>query len=125
MKNKHIMDSSENQSPQEKSKFYEVERSCYHAERPGFRIIELQISPTQTIPWHTHTNIQDTFYVLEGTLRIFLKEPNEEVLLNVGQTFTVRVQRPHFVTNAGETASATFLVLQGMGEYDFVPLKKS
>jgi hypothetical protein len=26
---------------------YEVERSAYHAERPGFRIAELQISPRQ------------------------------------------------------------------------------
>jgi hypothetical protein len=33
----------------------------------------------------------------------------------------VRAGRPHLVTNAGKT-SATFLVLQGIGEYDFVPL---
>ena len=29
--------------------------------------------------------------------------------------------RPHLVTNAGE-GSLTFLVLQGIGEYDYVPL---
>jgi len=29
--------------------------------------------------------------------------------------------RVHLVTNGGETA-ATFLVLHGIGEYDFVPL---
>jgi hypothetical protein len=29
--------------------------------------------------------------------------------------------RPHLVTNAG-TGSMTFLVLQGVGEYDYVPL---
>lgn len=119
------MNSGENQSAQSSNQYYEVERSCFHAARPGFRIIELQISPTQNIPWHTHTNIQDTFYVLEGELRIFLKDPEEEIRLKVGETFSVRVQRPHFVTNAGGTTSATFLVLQGMGEYDFVPLKKS
>src|SRR6266849_6785713 len=27
---------------------YEVERRAYHAARPGFRIAEMQISPTQT-----------------------------------------------------------------------------
>jgi hypothetical protein len=32
-------------------------------------------------------------------------------------------RRPHLVTNAGDV-SATFLVLQGIGEYDFVPLVK-
>ena len=38
-----------------------------------------------------------------------------------GETYTVRPGRAHLVTNAGE-ASATFLVLQGIGEYDYVPL---
>ncbi len=103
------------------SHLYEVERQAYHAQRPGFRINELQISPTQKVPWHYHNHIQDTFYVLEGTLRIFLRNPKEEVLLNPGDTFTATASRPHLVTNAGD-ASATFLVLQGIGEYDYVPL---
>ena len=69
------------------SGLYEVERRAYHAVRPGFRIAELEISPTQKVPWHYHTNVHDTFYVVNG----------------------------------GDT-SAVFLVLQGIGEYDFVPL---
>ena len=103
------------------SHLYEVERRARHAERPGFRISELQISPTQQVPWHFHTNIQDTFYVLEGELRIFLREPKEEVRLVPGQTYAVRPGRAHLVTNPGQ-GSATFLVLQGIGEYDYVPL---
>ena len=51
------------------SGLYEVERRAYHAARPGFRIAELQISPTQKVPWHYHNNVHDTFYVLEGTIR--------------------------------------------------------
>ena len=100
---------------------YEVERRAEHAARPGFRITELQISKSQKVPWHYHSNVQDTFYVLEGELRIFLQDPKEEVRLKPGGSFTARVRRPHLVTNAGET-SATFLVLQGIGPYDFVPL---
>jgi quercetin dioxygenase-like cupin family protein len=103
------------------SGLYEVERRAYHAARPGFRIAELQISPTQKVPWHYHNNVHDTFYVLEGTIRVFLQQPKEEVRLSRGQTFSVPPKRPHLVTNAGET-SAVFLVLQGIGEYDFVPL---
>ena len=102
---------------------YEVERRAEHAARPGFRITELQISRTQKVPWHYHTNVQDTFYVLQGELRIFLQEPKEEVWLKPGESFVCRPRRPHLVTNAGE-GSATFLVLQGIGEYDFVPLVK-
>ncbi|MEP7336465.1 MAG: cupin domain-containing protein [Acidobacteriota bacterium] len=103
------------------SQHYEVERRARYAERPGFRINELQISLTQTVPWHYHSNIQDTFYVIEGQLRLFLREPKEEVLLVPGDTYSVPPRRPHLVTNAGDS-SATFLVLQGIGEYDYVPL---
>ena len=73
------------------------------------------------MPWHYHNNVQDTFYVLNGSLRIFLQDPKEEVRLAPGETYSVPPRRPHLVTNGGET-SATFLVLQGLGEYDFVPL---
>jgi quercetin dioxygenase-like cupin family protein len=103
------------------SPLYEVERRAFHAERPGFRINELQISAQQKVPWHYHSNVQDTFYVLEGRIRIFLRDPKEEVRLEPGQTYSVPPRRPHLVVNGGET-SATFLVLQGLGEYDFVPL---
>ena len=105
------------------SHLYEVERRAEHAARPGFRITELQISPKQKVPWHYHNNVQDTFYVLKGNLRIFMQDPKEEVRLAAGETYAVRVRRPHLVANGGED-SATFLVLQGIGEYDFVPLLK-
>ena len=105
------------------SQLYEVEHRAEHAARPGFRITELRISPTQKVPWHYHTTVQDTFYVLEGELRIFLQDPKEEVRLKAGETFSARAKRPHLVTNGG-TSSASFLVLQGIGEYDFIPLLK-
>ena len=103
------------------STLYEVERRALHAERPGFRISELQISPTQQVPWHCHTNVQDTFYVIAGSIRIFLRDPKEQVRLGPGETYSVAPRRPHLVTNGGES-SATFLILQGIGEYDYVPL---
>jgi len=109
------------QAAKDASGLYEVERRAIHAERPGFRITELQIGPKQKVPWHTHTNVQDTFSVLAGKLRIFLQDPKEEVALKPGETYSVAPKRPHLVTNAGES-SAVFLVLRGLGEYDFVPL---
>ena len=98
----------------------EVKRLVYHAERPGFRITELQLSPSQKVPWHCHTAVQDTFYVLQGRLRIFMRDPKEDVRLEPGETYAVVARRPHLVTNAGEE-SVVFLILQA-GEYDFVPL---
>lgn len=112
------------QSIRDASHLYEVERRVQHASRPGFRIMELQLSPTQKVPWHSHTNITDTFYVLEGHMRLFLQDPKEEVNLKPGEIHAVRAARPHLVTNGG-TGSLTFLVLQGIGEYDYIPLTSS
>jgi mannose-6-phosphate isomerase-like protein (cupin superfamily) len=103
------------------SHLYAVERRAHHAARPGFRITELQLGPRQQVPWHQHTRVQDTFYVLEGRVRLFLRDPEEEVILEPGQSYAVRAGRPHLVTNGGQ-GSTVFLVLQGIGEYDFVPL---
>ena len=103
------------------SHLYEVEVRKQHAARPGFRIQELQLSKTQKVPWHYHNKVQDTFYVLKGDLRIFMQKPKEEVRLAPGESYAVKPGRPHLVTNGGDT-SVNFLVLQGIGEYDFVPL---
>jgi len=105
---------SDGKAVKDSSGLYEVERRARHAERPGF-------GPKQQVPWHYHNNVQDTFYVLEGRLRIFVRDPKEEIRLGPGESYAVRPGRPHLVTNGGET-SATFLVLQGIGEYDYVPL---
>ena len=63
------------------SGLYEVERRAYHAMRPGFRIAELQIGPTQKVPWHYHNNVHDTFYAVAGSIRIFLQDTKEEIRL--------------------------------------------
>ena len=103
------------------SHLYEVERRAYHLQRPGFRVAELQLSPTQKVPWHYHSNISDTFYVLEGEMRLFLQKPKQEVRLKPGESFVAAPGRPHLVSNAG-TTPLTFLIMQGVGEYDYVPL---
>ena len=103
------------------SELYAVERRARHAEREGFRISELQISPTQIVPWHYHNNIQDTFYVLAGRIQVHLQNPKESADLGPGDTFKVEARRPHLVRNIG-AGSATFLILQGIGEYDYVPV---
>jgi quercetin dioxygenase-like cupin family protein len=96
------------------------EHVAYHAERPGFRISEIRLSPRQRVPWHHHSNIQDTFYVLGGRIRISLQDPEEQVELGVGESWgPARAGRRHLVTNVGPD-SASFLVLQGMGDYDFI-----
>src|SRR5215470_2827456 len=79
------------------SHLFDVERQAYHASRPGFRIAEYTINPTQKVPWHCHSNIQDTFYVLDGLLQIFLRDPKEDVRLAPSETYSVRPLRAHLV----------------------------
>lgn len=100
---------------------YEVEYRAYHLERPGFRISEMQLSPSQTVPWHSHSRISDTFYVIAGQLRLFLQDPKEEVRLGPGESYPVAAGRPHLVTNGGDV-SVSLLIMQGVGEYDYIPL---
>jgi quercetin dioxygenase-like cupin family protein len=102
------------------SHLYEVARRVRYGERPGFRITELQITPAQAVPWHAHSRVQETFYVVEGSVRLTLRDPEDEVRLGPGETVSIGPQRPHRVANAGESA-ATFLVIQ-RGEYDYIPL---
>jgi mannose-6-phosphate isomerase-like protein (cupin superfamily) len=68
---------------------YEIERRTYHAARPGFRIVEMQLGRLQTIPWHYHSNIQDIFYVISGILRLRMREPDQVVSLAPGQIHVV------------------------------------
>ena len=103
------------------SGLYDFEVHQYHAERPGFRITEIELSEKQQVPWHYHNHVQDTFYVLSGAMRLFLQNPKQEVRLAPGETFSAAARRPHLVTNGG-TVPMRFLVLQGIGEYDYVPL---
>ena len=50
-----------------------------------------------------------------------LCDPKEDVQLSPGETYSVAPGRGHLVINAGQD-SVTFLILQGIGEYDYVPL---
>jgi len=81
----------------------------------------MQIGPTQTIPWHYHTEAQDTFLRHQRNDTCFYARAEEEVCLTVGQTYSVR---PDVLTLSlmPVTPQPYFLVLQGMGEHDFVPL---
>lgn len=54
-------------------------------------------------------------------MRLFLQEPKQEVILQPGESFVAAIGRPHLVTNGGQT-SLTLLIMQGVGEYDYVPL---
>ena len=60
----------------------------------GFGSMSSSSARPSAFPWHCHTSIHDTFYVLEGQLRLYLRDPKEQVDLGPGETYAVRARRP-------------------------------
>jgi mannose-6-phosphate isomerase-like protein (cupin superfamily) len=103
---------------------YPVGERKKYGERVGFKITELLLGVGQCIPWHRHSKVFDTFYVIEGRLRIDMEEPQEHVILLPTQTYTVIRRRPHRVASDNDE-SVRFLVIgdaQDQGSYDFEPI---
>ena len=45
---------------------YELEDRELIAESAGLRVQVLTVGPGQCVPWHSHSQIADTFFCLEG-----------------------------------------------------------
>ena len=115
------MSDERNEALKDAGHLYEAEHRAHHLDRPGFRISEIRLSTSQQVPWHMHNHISDTFYVIAGQMRLFVRDPKEEIRLCPGDSYKVAAGRPHLVTNGGEE-SLSFVIMQGVGEYDYVPL---
>lgn len=99
---------------------YQAEKRETIAEAPGLRVRRLVLAPGQSVPWHFHSTITDLFVCLEGTVVIEMREPPAEHALAPGQTFAVPPGAAHLV-HGGDMGRCVFMVVQGVGVYDFVP----
>jgi quercetin dioxygenase-like cupin family protein len=77
------------------------------------------LAPGEAIPWHFHSTITDWYFVLEGTLSIETRVPSDRRLLPMGKSHQIAPQTAHLISNP-TTADTRFLLLQGVGGYDFV-----
>jgi len=84
------------------------------------RVQERTLAPGNEIPWHYHTLVTDTTYCIEGTVRIEMLDPQEQVVITRGQSHAVPPNRPHRITPEGE-CPCRFLLVQGVGKYDRHP----
>lgn len=98
---------------------YQISNKKMVAETKDLRVSEMTLSPGQEIPWHQHTRVTDTFYCLEGVVRLQTGTDPHGRLYRAGETCAMPPGAPHRVTNAGETP-CRILLIQGIGEYDFV-----
>ena len=90
---------------------------------PGIVISEISLSPGQSVPWHYHSQVTDRFYALKGCTLI-RHGTGDRVTLEPGESFTVPSGMPHQVEAVGDRP-CRFLIIQGIGEYDFIPVEKA
>ena len=90
-------------------------------EKDGVKVTHTILEPGEEIPWHCHTEVTDTFYAVDGRLTIETKAPEATTELQRGDVFQTEVGQPHRVSN-GSSHRVQFLLIQGGGTFDFVPL---
>ena len=85
------------------------------------RVRLFTLAPGEIIPWHSHSEIADEFFVLDGDLTVETRGPDDHRTLSVGERYRVNAQHAHQTSNGG-TKDCRFLIVQGVGSYDFNPL---
>jgi quercetin dioxygenase-like cupin family protein len=86
------------------------------------RVRVMHLSPGEGTPWHFHNEVTDNMVCLTGALQVRLHQPGEAFELEPGGRCTVDVRRVHRVGNPSSTAPASYLLIQGVGRYDFNPV---
>jgi quercetin dioxygenase-like cupin family protein len=100
---------------------YEIAGRELVAEGADLRVSVLTLDAGQCVPWHYHSEITDSFVCLEGPMIVETRAPRREYRLLPGQRCAVPPKTAHYVH--GENAGpCKFLIAQGVGVYDFVPV---
>src|SRR5215472_16877511 len=77
------------------------------------------LAPGEAIPWHFHSSVTDWYFVLQGTLSIETRAPADHQLLALGATYRIPPKTAHLVANRSNSDTG-FLLVQGVGAYDFL-----
>src|SRR6476660_207763 len=80
------------------------------------------LAPGEVIPWHSHSEIADEFFVIGGELTVETRGPDDYRTLCVGKRYRVNAQHAHQTSNCGAN-DRRFLIVQGVGRYDFDDLR--
>lgn len=76
------------------------------------------LAPGDMIPWHYHSSVTDWYFCLAGALRVETRAPRADRLVAVGGSYKIAPKTAHRSSNGGEE-ECRFLLLQGVGAYDF------
>jgi quercetin dioxygenase-like cupin family protein len=100
---------------------YEIAGSEVVAEGDDMRVSVLTLAAGQEVPWHYHSEITDSFVCLEGPMVVETRAPRQSYRLEPGQRCAVPPKTAHHVQGV-EGGPCKFLIVQGVGIYDFVPV---
>lgn len=90
-------------------------------EGADMRAVVLTLAAGECVPWHYHSNISDKFFCLSGPMIVETRAPRTINELQGGDSCIVEAKTTHYVHGKGD-GSCRFLVLQGVGVYDNVPV---
>ena len=82
------------------------------------RVIELQSG--ESGPFHFHTEITDNMFGISGEITVSMKKPLENIILKPGVHCIIEPGRIHKVMNNLNNESSKYLLVQGVGKYDFI-----
>ena len=99
---------------------YKIERYERIAETAGPRASILTLASGDEVPWHKHNHVNDQFFCMDGAMCIETRMPASATTLEKGDTLKIPSGQPHRVMGLKGEA-CRFLIIQGDGEYDFVP----
>ena len=80
----------------------------------------MHLLPGETTPLHRHSEVTDNIFGLSGTMVIHLQDPDETFNLHPGRRCEILPGRRHMVNNLSPDQGATYLLIQGVGTYDFL-----
>jgi len=84
----------------------------------------LRLQPGQATAVHHHTEVTDHMVGISGEIVVHLKDPEEEIVLTPGKRCTIPPGRTHQVVNTLTDEVSEYLLIQGVGRYDFITADK-
>ncbi|CAM5199769.1 hypothetical protein CDEF62S_03668 [Castellaniella defragrans] len=72
----------------------------------------------ETLAWHYHSHVSDTFYVVRGPLRVASRNPDACVDIETGGLYQLAPGIQHQVSNTTD-GDVEWILVQGVGDVDY------
>lgn len=84
------------------------------------RVRVMKLGPGEVTPMHYHSEVTDNIFCLKGEIVVRCKHEIREIILTPGGRIEIPVDVRHEVKNASQEGEAEYLLIQGVGAYDFL-----